>query len=322
MTSITTYRVRFLTRGLLLGLLTAALLAGCEAVPYQVAPQEAALLPPEVAVDYLRTLPAEASVVARPPEAGHCEFTRQGVRVAAANPGYATRTVGELRGELQRLARDREAIEREQRRVEAAQADRPRWMRNHGFAELADEQRRLDQDHASPERWLQARGLPATDAPRAAAAMERERRSFQTRLAPVEAAMIKERQALTDRLRENTARDKEINERIGRTEARVHDPARYERAAFVVFRRLRGTTHFDVEYEVPGTDRTDGCGFILEGNDPEMRAVVQRIATALVALGAEGQPGVKAEPPVGDGRRYTAQPVLQQGATFAPPKED
>ncbi len=127
MTSITTYRVRFLTQRFLLGLVPAILLAGCEAVPYQVAPQEAALLPPEVAVDYLRTLPAETSVVTRPPEAGHCEFTRQGVRVAAANPGYATRTVGELRGELQCLARDREAIEREQRRVEASQQDRPRW---------------------------------------------------------------------------------------------------------------------------------------------------------------------------------------------------
>lgn len=298
------------------------LVAACEAVPYQVSPQEAALLPPETAVDYLRTLPAESNVVTRPPEAGHCEFTRQGVRVAAGNPGYAARTVGELKTELGRLARDRETIEREQRRVDASQQDRLRWMRNNGFAELAEEQRRLDHDHASPERWLQARGLRPTDAPRAAAGMERERRALAGRLAAADAAMAREREALADRLRENAARDKEINERIRSTEARVHEPARYERAAFVVFRRLRGTMHFDVEYEVPGTDRTDGCGFILEGTDPETRAVVQRMATALVALGAEGQPGVKAEPPVGEGRRYTAPPVLQQRATFAPPRND
>lgn len=317
MTSKTQPRVPFLT-----WLLPVLLVAGCEAVPYQVAPQEAALLPPETAVSYLRALPNQsAGLITVPPEAGHCEFTRQGVRVAAANPTYATRTINNLRGDLQRLARERETIEREQRRVEAAQADRPRWMRNNGFTELADEQRRMEQEQASPERWLQSRGLLPSALPRAPEMMERERATFHRKLAPVDAAMAKEREGLAVRLRDNAVREKAINDRVESTQARVHEPARYERAAFVVFRRMRGTAHFDVEYEIPGTDRTDGCGFILDPNDPEMRQTVQRAATALVALGAEGQPGVRAEPPVGEGRRYTPQhgdPVRHIAQPVAP----
>lgn len=219
------------------------ILAGCESVPYAVQPEEARLLPPEMAVDFLRSLPAGSNAVALRPEEEHCEFRRGGLRVAAANPTYVQRMVDAQRVELGKAAREKEATEREQRRVEEAQRDRLRWMRANGFGDLADEQRWLDNEHQSPERWLQAR---------------------------------------------------------------AHEPASYERAAFVVYRRLRGDMHLDIEYEVPQAGRVEGCGMHLNPSDPETPKMIQRIATALAALGVEPQSGVKAEPPVGEGRRYTA----------------
>lgn len=285
----------------------AAVLAGCEAVPYAVHPDEARLLPPEMAVEFLRSLPAGSSAVTLRADDEHCEFRRNGLRVAAANPSYVQRMVETQRLDLNKVAREKDATEREQRKVEEAQRDRPRWMRNNGFGELAEEQRRLEIEHQSPQRWLQARGLPPDQLPRAEAGMERERRDFAARLQPVEAAMIRERTLLSERLRGLEERERTINNTINRLQARAHEPAAFERAAFVLYRRLRGEMQLDIEYEVPQSDRVDGCGMQLNPSDPGTPQMVQRIATALAALGVDPQAGVKAEPPVGNGRRYTAQ---------------
>lgn len=284
----------------------AAVLSGCEAVPFAVQPEEAALLPPEMAVDFLRSLPNGASAVALRPDSEHCEFRRTGLRVAAANPAYVQRVVDAQRVELNKVTRDREILERDTRRVDEAQRDRARWMRNNGFGDLADEQRRMDDEHQSPERWLQARGLPSDQVSRAQNAIERERRELASRLQAVDAAMVKERNTLTERGRELDARERTINNTIARAQARGHETADYNRAAFVVYRRFRGDMMLDIEYEVPQTDRVDGCGFYFNPNDPQTPQTVQRIATALAALGVDPQTGVKAEPPVGEGRRYTA----------------
>ena len=281
-------------------------LAGCEAVPFAVQPEEAALLPPEMAVEFLRSLPNGTSAVAVRPDNEHCEFRRNGLRVAAANPAQVQRVVEAQRAELGRVARERDVLERDQRRVDEAQRDRVRWMRNNGFAETADEQRRLDTEHQSPERWLRARGLPADQIARAQAGIERERRDLVGRLQMVDAAMARERSALVERGRQLDERERTINNAIARAQARAHETANYDRAAFVVYRRLRGDMMLDIEYEVPQTDRVDGCGFYFNPNDPTTPEILQRIATALAALGVDPQIGVKAEPPVGDGRRYTA----------------
>jgi hypothetical protein len=95
----------------------------------------------------------------------------------------------------------------------------------------------------------------------------------------------------------------------------------YDRTAFVVYRRMNDTIYIDVEYEVPQFQRTDGCGYRLDPQYPEARAMVQRIATALAALGAEGQPGVKAEPPTAAGRRYSARPQDFDYVSQRPPTE-
>ncbi len=284
----------------------ATLLAGCEAVPYAVRPEEAALLPPEMAVDFLRSLPAGSSTVALRADNEHCEFRRNGLRVAAANPAFVQRMVELQRVDLNKAARDKEATEREQRRVEEAQRDRPRWMRANGFSELAEEQRRLDHEHQSPERWLQARGLPSDQLPRAQAGIERERRELGTRMQAVDVAMTRERALLAERLRGIEERERSITNTINRLQARAHEPAAFERAAFVVYRRFRGDMYLDIEYEVPQSDRVDGCGLQLNPVDPGTPQMVQRIATALAALGVDPQSGVKAEPPVGEGRRYTS----------------
>lgn len=302
MTSMWLTRVMSRTRAFVL----LAALGGCEAVPFAVQPEEAALLPPEMAVEFLRSLPAGSSTVALRPDNEHCEFRRNGLRVAAANPSYVQRVVDAQRAELKGVARERETLEREQRRVEESQRDRTRWMRSNGFIELADEQRRLEAEHQSPERWLQARGLPSDQLARAQTAIERERRELASRLQAVEAAMAKERSALAERGRALDERERVINNAIARAQARAHDSADYTRAAFVVYRRLRGDMMLDIEYEVPQTDRVDGCGLYLNPNDPTTPQMVQRIATALAALGVDPQIGVKAEPPVGNGRRYTA----------------
>lgn len=300
-------RVTRTSRVLALVVPLAAALAACEAVPYAVHPEEAKLLPPEMAVEFLRSLPAGSIAVALRPDNEHCEFRRNGLRVAAANPAYVQRMVEAQRVDLRKVAREKEATEREQRKVEDVQRDRPRWMRSNGFGDLADEQRRLDAEHQSPERWLQARGLPLDQLPRAQAAIERERREFATRLQAVDAAMTRERTLLSERMRVIDERERTINNTINRLQARAHEPASFERAAFVVYRRLRGDMHLDIEYEVPQSDRVDGCGLQLNPSDPATPQMVQRIATALAALGVDPQAGVKAEPPVGGGRRYTAQ---------------
>jgi hypothetical protein len=74
----------------------------------------------------------------------------------------------------------------------------------------------------------------------------------------------------------------------------------------------------DIEYEVPQTDRADGCGLRLNPADPATPQMVQRIATALSSLGVEAQPGVKAEPPIGGGRRYTANSADFRNLTAGP----
>ena len=86
----------------------------------------------------------------------------------------------------------------------------------------------------------------------------------------------------------------------------------------MVYRTFRGETNIDIEYERPDQTAIDGCGFGVNADSAEAPAMVRRIATALAALGAEGQPGVKAEPPLGPGKRYSAQPdpaVRQVGQT-------
>src|SRR5690242_11220518 len=121
-----------------------ATLAGCEAVPYRIDPGEAALLPRDTALGYLQSLPDGKSMVEARPDEQQCEFSPVGLRVAAANPRYAKRVVDNLNNELRDIAHDKITVEREQKKMEAEQKDRVRWMQRHGFAEFADEQRRLD----------------------------------------------------------------------------------------------------------------------------------------------------------------------------------
>jgi hypothetical protein len=302
-------------RGFTLGAGFAALavvLVGCEAVPYRIDPNEAALLPNDTALRYLQSLPRNAAAVAPRPDEEYCEFSQGGLRVAAANPVYARGVVEKLNAELRDITRDKAATEREQHRVEAEQKDRVRWMQRHGFAEFADEQRRLDGEQRNIDRAAQTRSYAPEQIAGAQARLDKAKREFADRTKAVDSAMAKDRQELTDRMSALEARERAANTKITETNARVHDPAHYDRAAFVVVRKLRGETLFDVQYEVPGTKRVDGCGFSLDDKDPGMQATMQKMATALAALGAEGQSGVRAEPPVGDGRRYSAsndQPV-------------
>jgi hypothetical protein len=144
-------------------------------------------------VQFLRSLPAASPAVAARPGQEHCEFTTSGMRVAAANPSYAQRVANELRYELNSTGRERENVERELRRVEELQKDRPRWMRLHGFSDLADELRRLERDQQTPEYWMRVRGWPPDQASRARSEMDRERRDLDRRLAAADGAMRAQR---------------------------------------------------------------------------------------------------------------------------------
>ncbi len=284
----------------------AALAAGCEPVPYVINVREANLLPPDMAVDYLRSLPPPSGAVIIRPDHEHCEFASNGMRVAAANPQYAQRVIDTLNVDKRRVDQEQATLERERQRAEDEQRDRVRWMRSRGFTELADEQRRLQEEHRTPERWLRLRGLPAGQIDRAYAGMDREKADLANRMKVIDGAMARERQMFAERREALDVRERQITNRIAEIQARVHEVASYERVAFVVVRRFRGEMTIDIEYEVPNAHRIDGCGFRVEPNNPQAPETVQRIATALTALGAEGQTGVRAEPPLGEGRRWSA----------------
>ena len=102
------WRVTRTSQVLALVLSLAVALGACEAVPYAVHPDEAKLLPPEMAVEFLRSLPAGSSAVALRPDNEHCEFRRNGLRVAAANPTYVQRMVEAQRVDLGKVTREKE----------------------------------------------------------------------------------------------------------------------------------------------------------------------------------------------------------------------
>jgi hypothetical protein len=121
--------------------------------------------------------------------------------------------------------------------------------------------------------------------------------------------MARDRDALSERVRAVERRERNINDQIERAQERFHDIAAYDRAAFVVYRTFGGDMNVDVEYEVPDRSRIDGCGFRLDPGQPRTADMLRRIATALAALGVDAQPGVRAEPPLGEGRRYGPRPT-------------
>lgn len=286
----------------------AGAVAACEAVPYTVDWSELVLLPPDTAVKYLQSLPQSAPALSERPDLEYCEFQSAGLRVAAANPQQAQKLAETLRGDARRVAAEKAAAEREQRRVEAGQRDRLRWMRANGYAALAAEQVRLEYEHSDPGRWLRLRGLPADQADRAAAGIQREKNDLAVRLRAVDEAMAREQQVAVDRVRSLEERERRLEASINDALGRVHETVPYDRVAFVVYRRLRGPMEVDVKYAVGDSDVLDGCGYRLEPGHPETPATIRRIATALSALGAEGQAGVAAEPRIGSGRRYSARP--------------
>lgn len=300
-----------------MGVLVAGLISGCEAVPYSVDWSELVLLPPETAVRYLQSLPDSSQALAPRPDLEHCEFQPAGLRVAAANPQQAQTVAEGLRAEVRRVSAEKSAAEREQRRIEASQRDRTRWMRANGFGNLADEEARLDYEHRDVGRWLRLRGLPADQTDRAAAGMQREKIDLANRLRAVDEAMAREQRTAAERWRALDERERRLQAGIDGALGRVHEIVPYDRVAFVVYRRLGGPMEIDVKYAVRDTRVIDGCGFRLEPAHPETPATVRRIATALSALGAEGQAGIEAEPRIGEGRRYSARPEDFQQFTGA-----
>lgn len=302
------------------GVLVAGLTGGCEAVPYTVDWSELVLLPPETAVRYLQSLPDSSPALSLRPDLEHCEFQPAGLRVAAANPQQAQKVAEGLRAEVRRVSAEKAAAEREQRRIEASQRDRSRWMRANGFGHLADEQARLDHEHRDVRQWLRLRGLPADQTDRAAAGMQREKADLASRLRAVDEAMGRENRAAADRWRALDERERRLQTGVDDALGRVHEIVPYGRVAFVVYRRLGGPMEIDVKYAVRDTRVIDGCGFRLEPGHPETPTTVRRIATALSALGAEGQAGVEAEPRIGEGRRYSSRPEDFQQITGARPE--
>jgi hypothetical protein len=298
--------------------LFAGIAGGCEPVAYTVDWSELVLLPPETAVKYLQSLPGSEPSLSLRPDMEHCEFLPNGLRVAAANPQEAQKTAGGLRIEVRRVAAEKANVEREQRRIEAGQRDRTRWMRANGFAHLADEEARLASEHADPARWLRLRGLPPDQIDRARAGIEREKNDLASRMRAVDEAMARERQAVADRVRTLEVRERRLEATASDVIGRVHEVVPYDRVAFVIYRRLGGPMELDVKYAVRDTPAIDGCGFRLEPGHPETPETIRRIATALSALGAEGQAGVAAEPRIGSGRRLSARPDGLQQVT-APP---
>lgn len=303
--------------GLSVVMLAAA--GGCEPVPYTVDWSELVLLPRETAIEYLQALPGSTEALSLRPGMEHCEFEPNGMRVAAASPQHARKLVDDLRADLRRTSAAKARAEHEQRRIEAAQGDRTGWMRARGYGSLADEQARLDADQRDTAQWLRARGLSADEAEQAPAGMARERADLADRMRPVEEAMADERRAAVERWRELDMRERQLQTRVDDVLKRVHEVVPYERVAFVVFRRLRGPMEVDVKYAVGEAPRIEGCGFELDPDNPETPGTLRRMATALSALGAEGQAGVTAEPRIGAGRRYSARPDPRRQLTDAPP---
>jgi hypothetical protein len=281
---------------LLLLTLAAPLLAACQAVDYKLDAREVALLPRDNALRYLQSLPGEYyGVVSLRPDDEHCEFNGDGLRVAQANPRYAEAVEAAQQQVLRGIAAQRPAAEAELRRVQDETRDFGRWLQMRGYPDLLAEERRLADDHSSAERWLRLRGMPADQIEKAKVEIDSEKKGFASRLSAARSGMEGERATAESRIRDLDRQADKARDTIASAKARVHDFAPYRDAGFVVYTFFSRMT-VDLAYRRPVSGE-DSCGFRLDNNQANVTPIMQRLATALAALGAEPQAGVSAAPP-------------------------